>query len=268
MPLLNGKNISSFVEVYRVGWLEWIISEFHFRQTYPLNLCQNNLHWYDDSSVFYGQQEIQTRYSIINEAYHKCTVHNHNYHLSFSCESRTCAVSLWCGNTLKAPRARHPCADVLFLPHYPSVLQRSPDSAGHSRHDITHPPHACVYVYVCVLSMFVPGTLPKVSLPPCLPNKQKKVQCFSAWTNPTFAFSCASEQAGDRCPSRSPHPGSPMFTFLAAVVLLPLDFSVLSPCQSPGASRVPSPGIKKQLKRLMHSSKDEQPAVNILIFNT
>ncbi|CAM4644750.1 unnamed protein product [Leuciscus chuanchicus] len=116
-----------------------------------------------------------------------------------------------------------------------------------------------VCVYVCVLSMFVPGTLPKVALPPCLPNKQKKVQCFSAWTNPTFAFSCASEQAGDRCPSRSPHLGSPVFTFLVAVVLLPLDFSVLSPCQSPGASRVPSPGIKKQLKRLMHSRNKTTP---------
>lgn len=68
----------------------------------------------------------------------------------FSCESCTCTVSLWCGNTLKAPRARHPCADVLFLPHYPSVLQRSPDSAGHSRHDITHPPYAYVCVCVCL----------------------------------------------------------------------------------------------------------------------
>ncbi|KAK9960121.1 hypothetical protein ABG768_010197, partial [Culter alburnus] len=61
------------------------------------------------------------------------------------------------------------------------------------------------------------------------------------------------EQAGDRCPSRSPPPGSSVFTFLIAVILLPLDFSVLSPCQCPGASRDPSPGIKKQLKRLMHS---------------
>ncbi len=33
---------------------------------------------------FYGQQKIQTRYAIINEAYHKRTVHNHNDHLSSS----------------------------------------------------------------------------------------------------------------------------------------------------------------------------------------
>lgn len=58
-----------------------------------------------------------------------------------------------------------------------------------------------------------------------------------------------------------------VFTFLD-VASLASGLYRLCPCQSPGAASVPSPGIKKQLKRLMHSSKDEQPAVNVLIFNT
>lgn len=184
---------------------------------------------------------------------------------------RTCAVSLWCGNTLKAPRAWHPCADVLFLPHYPSVLQRSPDSAGHSRQDITHPPPplwACVCVFQCV-------SYPCLSLEPfqkwlCHPASQisrRKCNVFLPERSRPLLFLVQASKQVTAAQVVHLLRFAYMFTFLD-VVSLASGLYRLSPCQSPGAASVPSPGIKKQLKRLMHSSKDEQPAVNVLIFNT